>query len=357
MNGIWGNKLGLSLFGESHGTAIGITIHGLPSGVVLDLDEIDRQMARRRPGQGKLTTSRGETDQVEIVSGFFEGKTTGTPLTGIIRNRDTRSEDYEDVRNRLRPGHGDYPGKIRYSGHEDFRGGGHFSGRLTAPLVFAGAVAAQWLAGRGVRIGAHIQEMGGVQGGSFLQEPANDAVLDRLRQMTWPVLDKESWSRMEEAVLQARQDMDSVGGIVECAVLHLPPGLGDPFFHSVESRLSQLLYSIPAIKALAFGSGFELARMRGSEANDPYRMQDGAVVTTSNHNGGITGGITNGMPVIFRVAVKPTPSIGKPQDTIDYATMKDTQLEIRGRHDPCIVPRVVPVVESCAALAMMDLML
>ena len=357
MNGIWGNKLELSLFGESHGTAIGITIHGLPSGVVLDLEAIDHQMARRRPGQGKLTTSRGETDQVEIVSGFFEGKTTGTPLTGIIRNRDTRSEDYDDVRNRLRPGHGDYPGKIRYGGHEDFRGGGHFSGRLTAPLVFAGALARQWLAGHGVRIGAHIQEMGGVPGGTFLKEPANDAVLDRLSQMTWPVLDKECWPLMEESVLNARQDLDSVGGIVECAVLHLPPGLGDPFFHSVESRLSQLLYSIPAVKALAFGSGFDLARMRGSEANDPYRMRDGAVVTTSNHNGGITGGITNGMPVIFRVAVKPTPSIGRPQDTIDYATMKDTQLEIRGRHDPCIVPRVVPVVESCAALAMMDLML
>ncbi len=354
MSGIWGRRLKISLFGESHGGAIGVTIHGLPGGFRPDLEEIRRHMARRRPGQSRVTTSRQEADAFEIVSGFFEEKTTGTPLTCLIRNQDQKSAHYETFRHVVRPGHGDWPGKVKYNRSEDFRGGGHFSGRITAPLVFAGSLVRQLLEKEGIRIGAHMEEVAGIRDGRFQNAWPDAGLLDDLTRRPKPLLNGDLWPSMEEAIMAARRDGDSVGGVVECAATGVPAGLGDPFFDSLESCLATLLFSIPAVKGLEFGDGFGLAGMRGSQSNDPYGIRDGRVETLSNHNGGITGGISNGAPVVFRVAIKATPSISLPQKTVDLERMEETTLVIEGRHDPCIVPRAVPVVEAAAALALYD---
>lgn len=316
-----------TIFGESHGSAIGVTLTGVPSGVELDLDFIRAELERRRPGQNALSTARNETDEPEILSGIFEGKTTGTPLCAIIRNGDTRSKDYSRLRVCPRPSHGDFAGSIRYEGCNDYRGGGHFSGRLTAPLVFAGAVAKLILkAACGAQITSRISMLEGVE------NPTQEQV--------------------EQIVLAAKADGDSVGGAIACSVTGLPAGFGAPDFGcNVEGIFSQHLFAVPAVKAVAFGAGFGFAHMRGSQANDPFYMENGQVRTSTNHAGGINGGITNGMPITFEVAIRPTPSISMEQDTVDLSTGENTKLTIQGRHDPCILPRALPVIEAAAALA------
>lgn len=354
MSSFYGERLKLSLFGQSHGEAIGITMDGFPAGMVIDMPRLAAEMARRAPGQSKMTTSRREPDAPEFLSGVLEGRTTGQPICAIIRNTNTRSQDYGEGVDLVRPGHADYTGHVRYFGFEDWRGGGHFSGRLTAPITLAGALCSQWLEDKGVKSACHIQQLGSVTDDSFMDaDPAADYAY--LKGMHLPVLRAGLDEAMEAEVLAARSDMDSVGGVLECMITGLPAGLGAPFFDSVESVLSHLLFSVPAVKAVAFGEGFGFATLRGSRANDPFRMDGERVVTTSNHSGGINGGITNGMPVIFRCAMRATPSIAREQQTVSLREGKDTTLSVHGRHDPCILPRAVPVIEAMAAIGVMDL--
>lgn len=354
----FGTTAALTIFGESHGLSIGAVLDGLPSGEAIDWEAVKREMARRAPGKNKMSTQRQEKDAFEVQSGFFNGYTTGTPLCAIIRNSDQHSKDYDQLRHVMRPGHADYSGKIRYGGFNDYRGGGHFSGRLTAPLVFAGAVASQILARRGIAVGSHILRLAGIADRPFQSTGEEAAMLQSLKEETLPVLDKEKAPLMEARIMAARDDFDSVGGVIECMVTGLPAGLGDPFFDSVESQVSHMMFSVPAVKGIEFGDGFALADLRGSQANDDfYYAADGTVKTKTNHNGGINGGITNGMPVVFRLVVKPTASINQKQRTIDTDTKEDCDLVIKGRHDPCIVQRAVPVVEAAAAWAVLDVLL
>lgn len=357
MSGMWGNKLKVSIFGESHGAGIGITIDGLPSGVEIDMEEVLKEMARRAPGKSKLSTARKEGDKPEILSGFFEGKTTGTPLCAVIRNSDQHSKDYGKLKDLMRPGHADYPGFIRYGGFNDYRGGGHFSGRITAPLVFAGAVCKQVLQERGITIGAHVKSIGKVYDKSFAETELTKELLDSLKVNELPLLCPEKEQDMRNTVLEARNDCDSVGGTIECAVIGIDAGIGNPFFDSVESTLAHLMFSVPAVKGIEFGKGFEMSELRGSECNDEYYYEGDKVKTYTNNNGGITGGITNGMPILFKVGIKPTPSIAKKQRTIDISEKKNAELVIEGRHDPCIVQRAVSVIEAVAAIGILDLVL
>lgn len=357
MNNTFGRSAALTIFGESHGVSIGAVLDGLPAGEAIDWDIVRTEMARRAPGRNAMSTARSEADAFEVQSGFFNGYTTGTPLCAVIRNGDHRSKDYDQLRHIMRPGHADYSGKIRYGGYNDFRGGGHFSGRLTAPLVFAGAVASQMLKRRGVAVGAHILQIGSVRDASFNPLGEGEALFASLKQETLPVLDKTKQEVMEREIMAAKGELDSVGGIIECMITGLPAGLGNPFFDSVESALSHMMFSVPAVKGIEFGDGFALASMRGSGANDAFYYDGAAVRTKTNRNGGINGGITNGMPVLFRVAVKPTPSISRLQETIDTDTQENCTLEIKGRHDPCIVQRAVPVVEAAASWAILDVWL
>ncbi len=357
MNNTFGRSAALTIFGESHGVSIGAVLDGLPAGEAIDWDAVRTEMARRAPGRNAMSTARSEADAFEVQSGFFNGYTTGTPLCAVIRNSDHRSKDYDQLRHIMRPGHADYSGKIRYSGYNDFRGGGHFSGRLTAPLVFAGAVASQILKRRGVAVGAHILQIGSFRDTAFNPLGEDEALFESLKQETLPVLDKTKQSEMEGEIMAAKGDLDSVGGVIECMITGLPAGLGNPFFDSVESALSHMMFSVPAVKGIEFGDGFALASMRGSGANDAFYYDGAAVRTKTNRNGGINGGITNGMPVLFRVAVKPTPSISRLQETIDTDTQENCTLEIKGRHDPCIVQRAVPVVEAAASWAILDVWL
>ncbi len=357
MRSTWGNNLQLTIFGESHGPAIGVVVDGLPIGLSVDEEAVARDMARRAPGQDPTATARREADRVRIVSGLYRGHTTGAPLCGLIENTNVRSGDYEAMQRLMRPGHADYAGYVKYRGMNDPRGGGHFSGRLTAPLVFAGALCRQALAARGIEVGAHIASIAGVEDAPMDPVGVDAQTLRALRDARFALLDPAREAAMRARVEEARLAGDSVGGSIEVAAVGVPAGLGAPFFDSLESTLAHLLFSIPAVKGVAFGDGFGLCAMRGSGANDAMRVQDGRVTCETNHNGGVTGGITNGMPVVCRVAVKPTPSIAQPQRTVDVSCMADAQIEIRGRHDPCIVPRAVPVVESAMLLALMDLLL
>ena len=317
------------IFGESHGPAIGVALEGLPSGIALDMDFIASEMARRAPGQNAMTTARREKDAPEILSGVFEGRTTGTPLCAVIRNTDTHSQDYAKLRTLPRPGHADYTGFVRYAGWGDYRGGGHFSGRLTAPLVFAGAVAKLVLRERAVT--GRISNVAGIP------DPTPE--------------------QMEAAILAAKAELDSVGGRIRCSVTGLPVGLGSPDFGcNVEGIFSQYLFAVPAVKAVGFGLGEGFAALRGSQANDPFYLDGGTVRTRTNHSGGINGGITNGMPVEFEVTLRPTPSIARRQQTVDLSAGREAELEITGRHDPCIVPRALPVIEAAAALAACELL-
>ena len=336
------------IFGESHGPAIGVVLEGMPAGLELDLEQVQKELDRRKPGQDPTATARKESDLVEVLSGVFEGKTTGAPLAMVIHNSDQHSKDYESIRYTPRPSHGDYAGFIKSKGCLDYRGGGHFSGRLTAPLVAAGAVAKQVLAGHGVKVGAHISSIYGICDAA-LENPED---LKDVAAKVFPVLDDSKGEEMRQAILEVKEEQDSVGGAIECAVTGLPAGLGAPDFGcNVEGIFSQYLFAVPAVKGIEFGAGVAFSLMRGSEANDPFAVEDGKVVTKTNHAGGVNGGITNGMPVTFEVTIRPTPSIALPQESVDLRTGEEVEIEIKGRHDPCIVPRAVPVIEAAAALA------
>ena len=351
-----GHSVRLSIFGQSHSEAIGCVVEGLPAGISVDLDELQAFLARRAPGRSDTSTARREPDRPRILSGLVDGHTCGAPLSAIIENTNTRSQDYEGLRRVPRPGHADYAAYVRYGNHHDVAGGGHFSGRLTAPLCIAGGIAKQILARRGIFVGAHLSEAAGIPDTAFPLHPTPE-LLSAVAAKDFPVLDEEAGARMQQAILEARQEGDSVGGIVECAAIGLPAGLGEPMFGGVENRLAAALFGIPAVKGVEFGAGFAAARLRGSENNDPFTMDHGRVETVSNHAGGILGGITSGMPIIVRTALKPTPSIARPQQTVSLQSGEETQLQIRGRHDPCIAHRAVPVVEAVTAAVLLDLLL
>ena len=356
MSSTYGEQVKMTIFGESHGPAIGLVIDGLPAGIELDGDVINKEMQRRAPGQSKMATARVEKDQYIIESGLFQGRTTGMPVCALIPNSDQHSNDYSILKDVMRPGHGDYPGHVKWHGYNDYRGGGSFSGRLTACLVFMGAVAKQLLAKENIYVGAHIASLGNVQDREFNPLGEEESTFADLSTAYLPVLTKEKSPAMEEVILRAREKKNSVGGTIECQITGIPVGLGEPYFDSVESRLAHAAFSVPAVKAIAFGKGFALAQMQGSEANDPMEMANGKVKTVSNNNGGILGGISNGMPIDFTVAIKPTPSIALPQNTVNITEKKNTILEIKGRHDPCIVPRAIPVIEAIAAWTVLDLL-
>ena len=346
-----------TVFGESHGNAIGVTITGLPAGLVLDLDALKFDMNRRATGKNKLSTARKEADEIEFLSGLFEGKTTGTPLTLIIRNTDQHSKDYSQLKILPRPSHADYSGSVRYNGCNDYRGGGHFSGRLTAPLVAAGSIAKQILAQKHIFVGAHIASIAGIADTPL--DPVADQrdLLAEAAAKDFPVLDDQAGQAMQQAILRAREEQDSVGGTIQCAVYGLPVGMGSPDLdENVEGIFARHLFAVPAVKGVEFGAGFALAGMRGSQANDPFYLDGDAIRTRTNHSGGVNGGITNGMPVLFTVAMRPTPSIAQEQDTVNLVTGENAKLSIHGRHDPCIVHRAVPVIEAAAALAACQLL-
>lgn len=357
MSSFWQNHIKLSVFGESHGPAIGATLDGLPAGVPIDETLIEEEMKRRSASGKALATPRKEADRVEIVSGLFNGRTTGTPLTGIIANSNTRSGDYSKTKDIMRPGHADYTAKLRYAGYSDYRGGGHFSGRLTAPLVFAGAVCKQALGAKcpNLTIASRIVSIGKVSDETCLTPEDYETFV--AADPMFPLVDEAKKDLMLDEIKKAAADKDSVGGVIEGFVTGVPGGLGSPIFDGVESVLASLIYAIPAVKGVSFGAGFDFASMRGSDANDVFYTDGKTVRTRTNHNGGINGGITNGMPIVFRVGFKPTPSIAKNQQTVDVSTMTDSEIAIAGRHDPCIVLRAAPVVEAAAAIGLLDLLI
>ena len=348
MKNTYGTSVCVTLFGESHGRMIGAVLDGLAPGIPVDETLIARQLEKRRPS-GRISTARREQDPFEIVSGVFEGKTTGTPLTILIPNEDTRSGDYR--RGALRPGHADFTAYVKYHGFEDYRGGGHFSGRITAALVAAGAVAMGALQEKGIRIGTHILRCAGIRDADFTDP---EGQIDQLNGMNFAVLDAAKGEEMRRAVEEAAEAGDSVGGVLETMVTGLPAGVGEPWFDTLESQLAHALFSIPAVKGVEFGDGFALADMRGSEANDAFALREGRIVTRTNHNGGINGGISNGMPVCFRCAVKPTPSIALAQESVDAEGTREEILTLRGRHDPAIVHRARVVADSVTALVLCD---
>ena len=352
-----GNKLKVTVFGQSHAPAIGCIIDGLPAGFAPDMDRVAAFMARRAPGQNAWSTPRKESDAPEIVSGLVDGKTCGAPVAMVIHNADQHSRDYSGLRRTPRPSHADYTAMIKYGENYDIRGGGQFSGRLTAPLCFAGAFALQLLEQKGIAVAAHIAQIENV----FDAAPDFAAVsreeLEALLRKPFPVFDDTAGMNMRQAVEAARMEQDSVGGVIRCFALGLPAGVGEPMFDGVENRLAAALFGIPAVRGVSFGTGFAAAGMRGSAHNDPFVMEGGAVRTRTNHAGGVLGGITSGMPLVVNIAVKPTASISREQDTVDLETGESAPLVIHGRHDPCIVPRAVPVVEAVTALTVLDMLL
>ena len=356
MSSEFGNLLKISVFGQSHGKAIGVVVDGLPAGEAIDLEELDRFLDRRRTGKNRLSTARKESDVPVFLSGLENGVTCGAPLCAVIENSDQHSSDYRELRDKPRPGHADYTAYVKWKGQADMRGGGHFSGRLTAPLCVAGGIAKQILARRGVYVGAHLWSVGTERDTPFPLRPTRE-LFESVAAKPFPVLDDQAGERMQSLILEARQAQDSVGGVIECAATGMPAGLGDPMFGGVENRLASALFGIPAVKGVEFGDGFAAARARGSANNDPFRMEDGRVVTETNHAGGILGGITSGMPLVLRTAMKPTPSIARPQRTVSLSAGADTELVIHGRHDPCIAHRAVPVVEAVTAAVLLDLLL
>ena len=360
MSSVYDGNLTVSIFGQSHAPAIGVTIDGLPAGLPVDLDALGRFLRRRAPGQNAWSTPRKEADPPEFLCGLKDGRTCGAPLTAIIRNTNTRSGDYENLMDIPRPGHADYTAYAKYHGFQDARGGGHFSGRITAALVAGGAIVLGALNRAGIDITTHIARCAGISDTPFALDDAaalaaQVSVLES-RDEGFALLDASVEEPMKTAIRAAGSEGDSVGGILETAILGLPAGVGEPYFDSVESLISHMAFSVPAVKGIEFGTGFGFADLKGSEANDAFRMKGDSVVTATNHNAGINGGITNGMPVVFRTAVKPTPSIYKEQETVDYIAKQDAPLSIQGRHDPCIVPRAAIVQTCAAALAVGDLM-
>lgn len=352
MKNTYGTAVSVTLFGESHGTAVGAVIDGLPSGIPVDTDRIKRELSLRRPS-GDISTARREKDEFTIESGVYGGYTCGTPVCIIIPNKDTRSEDYEEEEYKARPGHADLTAHIKYAGYEDRRGGGHFSGRITAALVAAGAIVRGALEKKGIFIGTHVSEIAGICDTPFTCVKGE---LEALSNMSFPVLCKEAGERMQEEILKAKAEGDSVGGILECGVTGLPAGLGDPFFDTVEGVIGKAMFAVPAVKGVEFGKGFALSKMRGSTANDPIKNENGKIITETNNCGGILGGITTGSPLVFRCAVKPTPTIFKEQNTVELLCGKETVLSARGRHDPCIAHRVAAVINNLTALVLADML-
>ena len=351
----FGEKIKISVFGQSHSEAIGIVVDGIPAGIKLDMDKISRFMARRAPGKNAYSTKRKEADIPTIISGIVDGITCGAPLCAVIKNSDQHSKDYSKLKTLPRPSHSDFAAYVKHNGFNDIRGGGNFSGRMTAPLCFAGAVAMQILEEKGIHIGAHIEKIAGVKDSRFDPVNVNADLLKDVSSKEFPLIDDSVKEKILSKIEAARLDGDSVGGVIECAVTGLPAGLGEPMFDGVENVISRAVFAIPAIKGIEFGNGFDCTDLRGSENNDDFTVTDGKVTSKTNNHGGILGGITSSMPVIFRVAVKPTPSISKPQMTVNLETMTQEELVIEGRHDPCIVPRAVPCIEAVAALALINL--
>ena len=355
MSSTYGEHVKLSIFGQSHGAAIGMTLDGVPAGLPVDLEALQAFLNRRAPGQNDFSTPRKEADTPEFLSGIVDGFTCGAPIAAMIRNTNTRSADYSELKDCPRPGHADFAAQMKYGGYQDVSGGGHFSGRLTAPLCITGGLCKQWLEQKGIFIGAHLKMVAGIYDEPEVLDPCHPD-FDRIDK-AFPVVNPEAGEKMRNAIAQARANGDSVGSIIECMVTGLPAGLGEPMFGGMESRIAQIVYGIPAVKGVEFGAGFAAAAMLGSQHNDSFCIVDGTVRTQTNHAGGILGGITTGMPLIFRVAVKPTPSIAKTQKSISLNKMKETDLQVKGRHDPCIGPRAVPVVEAAAAIAIFDTLL
>lgn len=352
MSSTYGEKIHLSIFGQSHGAAIGMTLDGVPAGLPVDTKKLQSFLERRAPGKNAYSTTRSEQDIPEFLSGVVNGYTCGAPIAAVIHNKNQQSNDYTNLTDVPRPGHADYTAHVKYGGYEDLAGGGHFSGRLTAALCIAGGLCKQWLELKGIRIGARIVSIAGI-----CDEPVNlnwvSPDLDAISN-DFPVLNIDAGQNMKKAIVQAKENGDSVGGQIECIITGIPAGIGDPMFDGIESRIAQIIFGIPAIKGLEFGSGFSGSNLYGSQNNDAFIYDNGTIVTKTNNCGGILGGITTGMPVVFRVAVKPTPSITRPQESISYSAGENVRLEIKGRHDPCIVPRAVPVIEAAAAIALFD---
>jgi chorismate synthase len=357
MSSVICDKIKVSIFGESHGEAIGCVIDGLPAGIKLDTDKIYRDMARRAPGKDKSATPRLEKDIPHILSGVIDNVTTGAPLAMIIENTNTRSGDYGNIMSVPRPSHSDYPAYVKYNGFNDVRGGGHFSGRLTAPLVFAGAVAKQVLEKKGIVVGAHIKRIGSVEDSAVDFNNIDTALIDELVKKPFSTISSDAEQKMRDEIESYRMDQDSVGGEIECFALGLPVGVGGNMFDTVESKLASILFGVPAVKGVQFGLGFDFAKSHASDVNDEYEMKGDNVSLITNNNGGVLGGMTSGAPIVVSVAIKPTPSISKEQRSVNLQTKKNETLVIKGRHDPCIVPRAVPVIEAAVALGILDLMM
>ena len=357
MSSIWKNKLALSIFGQSHAPAIGMTLDGIPAGIQIDFDELQQFLNRRAPGRNPWSTARKEDDIPDFLTGLVNGRTCGAPITAVIHNKNTRSADYDNLKKIPRPGHADFPAHVKYGGFQDVAGGGHFSGRLTAPLCIAGGIALQILADNGIYIGAHIGSIGSINDDLFDPVNVGKNQFQDVAKKEFPVINDDAGENMKNIVEKVRKDSDSIGGTIECAIVGLPIGLGSPMFDGLENRLSSLIFAIPAIKGIEFGAGFNAANMTGSEHNDEYYYEGDIVKTKTNHHGGILGGLTTGMPLIFKVAVKPTSSIARKQNSIDVVKSENAVLEIRGRHDPCIVPRAVPCVIAAAAICILDVLL
>lgn len=354
MSSTYGENLKLTIFGQSHGAAIGMTLDGIPAGLPVDFDELQVFLNRRAPGQNNWSTPRKEGDRPEFLAGILDGFTCGAPIAAVIHNTNTRSGDYANLKDCPRPGHADYTAQMKYGGFQDAAGGGHFSGRLTAPLCIAGGLCKQWLAERGIRVAARIASIAGVKDGFDVNylNPQLDLI-----GRDFPVFSPEAGVKMQAEIAAARSECDSVGGIIECYITGVPAGLGEPMFGGVESRIAQIVYGVPAVKSVEFGIGAEAANLRGSQCNDAFTVANGNISTLTNNAGGILGGITNGMPIVFRAAIKPTPSISRPQQSVSLSGGKEQELVVKGRHDPCIVPRAVPVIEAAAAIALFDLIL
>lgn len=352
----FGNKLKVSVFGTSHGKAIGVNIDGLPAGIHIDTDALYSFMQRRAPGRNTTSTNRKESDIPVFLSGVRNSVTDGFPLCAIIENSDMHSSDYESIKNTPRPAHADYTAYVKYNGNADMRGGGHFSGRLTAPLCIAGYIAKSILEEKGIYIGTHLLSVANIKDEPFPLFPEKELYCE-LCKKDIPAINDAAGEKMKQAILSAKDKLDSVGGVIECAISGMPAGIGGPMFEGIEGRLAAAIFGIPAVKGIEFGRGFEASALYGSENNDTFTVKDGKIITETNNCGGILGGISNGMPIVFKTAFKPTPSIAKEQKTVDLEKMENTTISIKGRHDPCVVIRALPVVESVAALVLLDMLM
>lgn len=357
MSSFYGENFRFTIFGQSHSPAIGVTMEGIPAGHPIHFGELQEFLHRRAPGHSPTATARKEADVPTFISGLVNGITCGAPITAIIENRDVRTQDYQSLKDSPRPGHADFTAHMKFHGYQDPTGGGHFSGRLTAPLCIAGGICLQLLRAEGISVAAHIQSIGPIKDSTFDPVSVDAALLNSISKKNMALIDDSMAAHMEQAILKAKSSGDSLGGIIECAAVGLPAGLGDPMFSGMENRISQAVFGIPAVRGIEFGAGFAAAQMLGSEHNDPYDWKNGQVRTKTNNHGGILGGITSGMPLIFRIALKPTPSIAKVQESVSLRQEKNISMQISGRHDPCIVPRAVPCVEAAAAVAIYDALL